>query len=154
MFHATQLIATANQSVLLIDTDVRRQPLAAIVAQPNQAGLIDVASGQKVLSEAVTRDPRTNINVLPLSAKKSPGYPDVKDEDIKAAFGQTRRFDLVTVLATVHDPIDTFFAALVDQIVLITNKGRARKRDVDAALALLGSDARKIKGTVLVNAKA
>jgi succinoglycan biosynthesis transport protein ExoP len=147
------VVAAANQSVLLIDADVRRQPLATIVSQPSQAGLIDVASGQKVLSEAVVRDPQTNISLLPLAANKSAGYRDVKDEDIKAAFAQTKRFDLVIVLATIHDPIGAFFAALVDQIVVIAKEGGARKRDLDAVVALLGSEAHRIKGTVLTNAK-
>ncbi len=142
------VVAAANQSVLLIDADVLRQPLSAIVSQPSQAGLIDVASGRKVLSEAVIRDPQTNISVLPLAAKKGPGYRDIKDEDIKAAFGQTKRFDLVIVLGTIHDPIGAFFAALVDQIVVITKGGGARKRDLEAVVALLRSELRKIRGTV------
>ena len=41
------LVAAANQSVLLIDADARRQPLAGIFGHQTEAGLMDVASGQK-----------------------------------------------------------------------------------------------------------
>jgi polysaccharide biosynthesis transport protein len=150
------LVAAANHSVLLIDADSRRQALAAVLPHQSQAGLIDVASGQKLLSEVVTRDPQTNIHVLPLFAQRIGSYRDVKNEDIKSAFDQTKRFDLVIVLGTLHDgnPIGTFFAGLVDQVVLIIKEGATRKRDIDGVLAILGSEARKIRGTVLTNVKA
>ncbi len=150
------LIAAANHSVLLIDADSRRHALAAVLPHQGQAGLIDVASGQKHLSEVVTRDPHTNIHMLPLFAQRIGSYRDVKNEDIKTAFDQTRKFDLVIVLGTLHDgnPIATFFAGLVDQIVLITKEGATRKRDIDGALSIFGSEARKVRGTVLTNVKA
>ena len=108
---------------------------------------------KRILSEAVTFDPHTNINMMPLFAKNIAGYGNLKDEEVKSAFDQTSRFDLVIVLGTIHDPVGIFFAALVDQVVLIVKEGATRKRDVDRALKVLGSDARKIKGTVLTHAR-
>jgi Mrp family chromosome partitioning ATPase len=47
--------------------------------------------------------------------------------------------------------VGVFFAALVDQIVLVTRESATRKRDVNAALAILQNDDSKIKGIVLAN---
>jgi len=150
------LVAAASQSVLLIDTDIRGQALAAILPNQNRGGLIEVASGQKLLSEAIVHDPRTNISMLPLCGEKLEAQGDIKDDDIKAAFDQTKRFDLVIVAGTLayDNPAAGFFAALVDQIVLITSKGGTQKGDLDAVISTLGSSAHKIRGTVLTNAKA
>jgi polysaccharide biosynthesis transport protein len=150
------VIAAANHSVLLIDGDSHRQALAAVFPHQSQAGLIDIASGQKLLSEIVTRDPRTNIHMLPLFARRIGSYRDVKNEDIKTAFDQTKKFDLVIILGSLHDgnPVAAFFAGLVDQVVLIVKEGATRKRDIDGALSILGSNARKIRGTVLTNVQA
>jgi Mrp family chromosome partitioning ATPase len=150
------VIAAANHSVLLIDGDSHRQALAAVFPHQSQAGLIDIASGQKLLSEIVTRVPHTNIHMLPLFARRIGSYRDVKNEDIKTAFDQTKKFDLVIILGSLHDgnPVAAFFAGLVDQVVLIVKEGATRKRDIDGALSILGSNARKIRGTVLTNVQA
>jgi succinoglycan biosynthesis transport protein ExoP len=147
------LVAAANHNVLLLDTDMRRRALASVVTDHNGPGLMEVASKQKLLSEVVVRDPRTNINVLPLCATETGEFGKVEDDDLRAAFDLTKRFDLVVVAATIEDdnPAADFFATLVDQIVLVTRKGATRKRDIDGIVAALGDDARKIRGTVMTN---
>src|SRR5262249_31377015 len=149
------LVAAANHSVLLVDTDTRRPALAAIASDQSGAGLMEVAAKQKLLSEVVVRDPRTNINMLPLCGRATGGFSKVEDDDLRAAFDLTRRFDLVVVGGSTEDgnPASDFFAALVDQIVLVTSNGASRKRDIDGIVDALGDNARKIRGTVLTNAK-
>jgi len=149
------VLAAANHNVLLIDADPQARAIAALLGQRNEAGLMDVACGRKLLSEAVVRDPKTNINVLPLFANRSSGYGEVGDRDIEGAFVQTRRYDLVVVVVgTSRDdsPLGPFFAALVQQIVLITKAGATRGHDIDHILASFGDNARKVCGTVLVSA--
>jgi polysaccharide biosynthesis transport protein len=149
------LVAAANHSVLLIDADISGKGVSGASAQ-SQAGLMDVASGEKLLSEAVTRDPQTNINLLPLFGQTTARYRDIQDARIKSAFDQTKRYDLVIVVATTHDsdPVGLFFAALVDQIALVGRQGAAHRHALDDAVATLESDAQKVRGTVLTNAKA
>jgi uncharacterized protein involved in exopolysaccharide biosynthesis len=83
------LLAAANHSVLLIDADIHQQALTALLSDKSQAGLVDVASGQKRLSEIIIHDPRTNINVLPLVGRSAGKYGQLEDDDIKSAFHQT-----------------------------------------------------------------
>ena len=150
------MIAGANNTVLLIDADPRRQALAAALPHDNHAGLIDIASGQKLLSEVVTRGPQTNIHMLPLFAQRTGSYRKIKNEHIKIAFDQTKKFDLVIVLGTLHDgnPIAAFFAGLVDEVVLVIKEGVMRQHDIDGTLSALGSDAHKVRGAVLTDASA
>ena len=147
--------AAATQRVLLIDADMHERTFSAIIPGESDAGLVDVAVGRKVLSEAVVHDERTNINVMPLVSPKSQRLGRMRDADIKAAFDQTNCFDLVIVAAGTHDsdPAVRFFAAMVDHVVLVVAAGTSGQGDIDQLIARLAIDPRKIRGTVLTGAK-
>lgn len=150
------LVAAATQRVLIIDADVNRRTLSAIVPDQTEAGLVDVAIGRKGLAGAVIQDLRTKITVLPLFSPNSRRKGAINEDDLKSAFDQTKRYDLVIVVAPNHDkdPSARFFAGLVDHIVLITEQGESSKRTVDHLVATLHIDVRKVLGTVLIGAKA
>ena len=113
-------VAAATQRVLLIDADLQRRTLAALDAEAGDAGLVDVAVGRRGLSDAIKIDRDTNINLIAFVAPESRRDRRIYDADIKRAFEQTKRYDLVIVAATDHaDPSLRFFAGLVDHIVLV-----------------------------------
>jgi polysaccharide biosynthesis transport protein len=151
------LAATAaqRQRVLLLDADLERRILAAVDADRTDAGLVDVAVGRRQLAEAVVRDRASKINLVAFVAPNSRRDRDIEDDDLKAAFAQTRQFDFVVVAAIDcnRDPSGPFFAGLVDHIVLV-----ARAETGDAAIERLverfGLDARKIRGAVLTGSRA
>jgi uncharacterized protein involved in exopolysaccharide biosynthesis/Mrp family chromosome partitioning ATPase len=150
--------ATAAQTerVLLIDADIERRTLSAMDAEEPEAGLVDVAVGRRLLSDVVIRDRATNINLVSFISPQSRRDREVKDGDVRAAFAQTRNFDMVIVATTgaESDPSTRFFAGLVDQIVLV---GRAEQIDeaaIDAIVVSLGVDGRKVRGAVLTDAAA
>ncbi len=150
--------ATAAQTehVLLIDADMERRTLSAIDAEESEAGLVDVAIGRRLLSDVVIRDRATNINLVPFVSPQSRRDRKIRDGDVRAAFAQTRNFDMVIVAAmgAASDPSTRFFAGLVDQIVLV---GRAEEIDeaaIDAIVLSLGVDGRKVRGAVLTDAAA
>jgi polysaccharide biosynthesis transport protein len=144
-------LAAAKQRVLLIDADLQRRTLSAIDADRSEAGLVDVAVGRKVLSDVVVRDRDTNINLIPFVAPKSRRDRKIEDGDLRAAFAQTKHFDVVIVAAMDlrRDPSARFFAGLVDHIVLVTKAGEAAHGGLDDILSGLGLDARKVRGAVL-----
>jgi succinoglycan biosynthesis transport protein ExoP len=148
--------AAAAQRVLIIDADMQRRTLSAIVPDQTEAGLVDVAVGRKGLSGAVIQDLRTKIAVLPLFSPQSRRKGSINEDDLKSAFDQTKRYDLVIVVAQKHErnPSARFFAGLVDHIVLIIRQGEASKRDIDQLVATLIIDVRKVLGTVLIGTKA
>jgi Mrp family chromosome partitioning ATPase len=150
--------ATAAQTerVLLIDADIERRTLSAMDAEEPEAGLVDVAVGRRLLSDVVIRDRATNINLVSFVTPQSRRDRKIKDGDVRAAFAQTRNFDMVIVATTdaESDPSTRFFAGLVDQIVLV---GRAEQIDeaaIDAIVLSLGVDGRKVRGAVLTDAAA
>jgi polysaccharide biosynthesis transport protein len=146
----------ATQRVLLIDADLKQRTLGAIDADESDAGLVDVAVGRRELSDVIVRDRDTNVNLVPFVSPNSRRDRRISDADIKHAFDETKRFDMVIVAAVDlrRDPSARFFAGLVDHIVLVS---RADERDEDAAerfVARLGADARKVRGAVLTGVEA
>jgi polysaccharide biosynthesis transport protein len=144
-------LAAAKQRVLLIDADVQRRTLSAIDADQSEAGLVDVATGRKVLSDVVVRDRDTNINLIPFVSPKSRRDRKIEDGDLRAAFAQTKHFDVVIVAAMdlSRDPSGRFFAGLVDHIVVVTTADEAAHGGLDEVVSGLGLDARKVRGAVL-----
>jgi polysaccharide biosynthesis transport protein len=143
--------AAAKQRVLLVDTDAERRTLSAIDADDNDAGLVDVATGRRDLSEVIVRDRETKINLLPLVAPGSRRERPIEEADVKRAFDQTGRFDLVIVAAIElsRNPSTTLFAGLVDHIILVTRADDETGGVTEQFISRLGPDARKIRGVVL-----
>jgi uncharacterized protein involved in exopolysaccharide biosynthesis/Mrp family chromosome partitioning ATPase len=146
-------MAAATQRVLLIDADLDRRTLSAIDADRGEAGFVDVAVGRRLLSDAVLRDRATKISLLPFVSSNSRRDREIKHEDLKAAFAQTKHFDLVIVVAMDcdRDPSGPFFAGLVDHIVLVA-RAETDASVVARLVARLGLDARKIRGAVITGA--
>jgi len=149
-------VGALTQRVLLIDADLDQRMLTAVDAEQNEAGLVDVAVGRRVLSDVVVRDRETNINLLPFVAPNSRRDRRIKDEDIRLAFAQTKHFDMVIVAAADGDgdPSGRFFAGLVDHIVLVARREDADAGAIEELVSRFGLDARKIRGAVLTSAEA
>jgi Mrp family chromosome partitioning ATPase len=149
-------LAAGQQRVLLIDADIEHRTLSAIDAQQSEAGLVDVATGRRLLSDVITRDRETNINLLPFVSSQSRRDGRIVDEDIRRAFNETKRFDLVIVAAIdiTGAPSTRFFGKVVDHIVIVVRSGEHDDATVARLIARLGLDARKVRGAVLTGADA
>jgi succinoglycan biosynthesis transport protein ExoP len=148
-------LAAATQRVLVIDTDLDRRTMSAIDAEPSSAGLVDVAVGRRLLSDAITLDRETNINLVPFVAPASRRDRRIYDADIRKAFEQTKRYDMVIVAAmnAGGDPSAGFFADLVDHIVLVIKADAHDARALEQFVARLGLDPGKVRGAVLTGAE-
>lgn len=144
-------LAAAKGRVLLIDADLQCRTLSAIDADCSEAGLVDVAVGRLLLSDVVTCDRGTNINLVPFVSPNSRRDRRIEDADLRAAFAQTKHFDVVIVAAmnASRDPSARFFAGLVDHIVVVTRADDAGHGALEGIVASLGLDARKVRGAVL-----
>ena len=143
--------AAMKERVLLIDTDLDRRTLAAIDADRNEGGLVDVAIGRRKLSEVTFRDRETGIHVTSFVAPNSRRDRPIIEADIERAFDQTKRFDMVIVAALGFgsDPGMRLFADLVDHIVLVAAADRQDPSALEQFALQLGPDAQKILGAVL-----
>jgi polysaccharide biosynthesis transport protein len=142
---------TVKHRVLLIDADVERRTLSALDADHTNAGLVDVATGRLNLDEVVVRDAETNIHLLPFVAPGSRRNGSLREADVKKAFEQAMRFDMVIVAAIRlnGDPCTRLFASLVDHIVLVARADEQNTEAIERLMADLGRDARKVRGAVL-----
>jgi uncharacterized protein involved in exopolysaccharide biosynthesis/Mrp family chromosome partitioning ATPase len=149
-------VAAATQRVLLIDADLDRRTLSAIDAEHSETGLVDVAVGRRLLADIITLDRETNISLVAFVSPDSRRDRRIYDADVRQAFDQTKRFDLVIVAAMDHggDPSLRFFAGLVDHIVLVARADVHDDAAVARFVARLGPDAGKVRGAVLIGAGA
>jgi uncharacterized protein involved in exopolysaccharide biosynthesis/Mrp family chromosome partitioning ATPase len=147
-------LAAEKERVLLIDADVERRTLSAIDAQQSEAGLVDVATGRRLLSDVITRDRETNINLVSFVSPESRRGGRIVDDDIRRAFDETKRFDLVIVAAIdmTGAPSTRFFGKVVDHIVVVAKAGEHDEAAVTRLIARLGLDAKKVRGAVLTGA--
>jgi polysaccharide biosynthesis transport protein len=141
----------STQRVLLIDADLQRRTLSAIDAGESDAGLVDVATGRRELSEVIVRDRDTNINTVAFVAPNSRRDRPISDADVRQAFDKTKRFDMVIVAAIdlSRNPSTFFFAGLVDHIVLVVRPDDEDHRAAQQFISRLGPDAMKVRGAVL-----
>jgi succinoglycan biosynthesis transport protein ExoP len=148
---ALAAVGAATESVLLIDADLKRRTLLAIDAEPGDAGLVDVAVGRRQLADVITRDRDTNINLAAFIAPASRRDRRIDDADVKRAFNETKRFDMVIVAAmdVSGDPGIRFFAGLVDHIVLVFRTDEHNDDIIEQFMSRLGLDPRKVRGVVL-----
>jgi polysaccharide biosynthesis transport protein len=149
-------LAAASQRVLLVDADLERRTLSAIDADRTEAGLVDVAVGRRMLSDVITHDRETDVNLVSFVAPNSRRDRRISDADVRRAFEQTRRFDMVIVAAMdgSRDPSARFFADLVDHIVLVARADQQGEDDAELFVLGLGQNARKVRGAVLTSAAA
>jgi len=152
---ALAAFAAATQRVLVIDTDLERRTLSSIDAQQSEAGLVDVAVGRRLLSDAITLDRDTNINLIAFIAPASRRDRRIYDADIRKAFDQTKRYDMVIVAAmnVRGDPSVGFFAGLVDHIVLVAKAGEHDQVAFAQTVSRLGLNPQKVRGAVLTGAE-
>jgi polysaccharide biosynthesis transport protein len=148
-------VAASTQRVLLIDADLERRTLSAIDADQNDAGLVDVATGRRQLADVIVRDQQTNINLVSFVSPSSRRDRRISETDVRRAFDQVKRFDMVIVAAVdlTRDPSTSFFAGLVDHIVVVARTDEPYEGAVKRFISRLGVDARKVRGAVLTGAK-
>lgn len=125
-------VAASTQRVLLIDADLERRTLSAIDADQNDAGLVDVATGRRQLADVIIRDQQTNINLVSFVSPGSRRDRRISEADVKRAFDQAKRFDMVIVAAIDlnQNPSTSFFVGLVDHIVLVCRTDEPNKRAI------------------------
>jgi polysaccharide biosynthesis transport protein len=146
--------AAVTQRVLLIDADLDRRTLAAIDADRNEGGLVDVAVGRLELNEVTARDRETGINLVSFVSPNSRRDRRITEADVTWAFDQTNRFDMVIVAAVGlgSDPSTRLFADLVDHILLVAEADKQDAGTVEQFASQLGANAQKIRGAVLTGA--
>jgi exopolysaccharide transport family protein len=149
-----QLIGHAGKRVIVVDCDLRNPSLSANLTPGATAGIIEVISGARSLEDTIWRDPKTNLDILPV-AKRGPLFHTseiLSAEQTKKLFDRLRAsYDYVVVdlppLAPIVDVRAT--TPLIDCFVLVIEWGRTKTDVVQHALHSAPNVYEALIGTVL-----
>lgn len=140
---ALALAAEPNQTILLVDMDLRRPNVAKLLGIPAAPGVESVLRGEIGVDEALWRpEGRDRLAVLPASPLGNSSSEILAGERTRAFLQEIRTrypdrlvlLDLPPVLLT--DDVLTL-APLLDGVLLVIAEQRTRREDLQRAQALL-----------------
>jgi capsular exopolysaccharide synthesis family protein len=148
------MTAQSGGKVIIVDCDLRNPSASRSLAPEATIGLLDVVSGAKPLEEAVWRDPKNNLVLLP--ALKNGALFDTSEllaaESTKKLFERLREnFDYVVVDLPPLAPVVDVRAAihLVDCAILVVEWGHTKIDVVRHALNTAPNAHEALIGAVL-----
>jgi succinoglycan biosynthesis transport protein ExoP len=144
-------LAQAGFRTLLLDWDLRKPSISRGLAPGAQAGFADVAAGRIPLADAVWRDPKTGLHLLPLVAGEMSMdmLEDASTRDLMRTLRE--RYDHIIIdLPAVEAVSDAQIAAqLADGLLLIVEWGKTSQDQVLEWLNSGGIDERNVLGVIL-----
>jgi non-specific protein-tyrosine kinase len=146
-----------NQTVMLVDADLRRQQVHRLLGYDSAAGLVDCLVDRRPLREVIIWPSIEQMTVVSGGRSVANSAELMGSPRMRALVGELKsRYDDRMVLfdaAPVLEGADALqLAALVDGIVLVVAEGASGMRDVKKALATL--PAQKLIGTALAQPNA
>lgn len=151
------LLAISGKRTLLIDADVRRPGLSAMMKPAPQIGLIEAVSGEIPWTQAVKTDRRSQLTILPIAlgkdaARRHDGNELISSPAMKQLLDEARQaFDYVIVdLAPVGPVVDAkAFEPLADGFLFVVEWGKTPSNLVRDLLAAEHRIEAKTLGVVL-----
>lgn len=147
--------AMTGSRVLLVDADMRRQPLTRHLASGRQAGLSDRLRYEQPLETAILRDALTGLHFLPAGGP-GPSFGSVPEilssRSFADAFMRIKGgFETIVVSAPPLMPVidGRILADYADQIVFVMTWQKTPKQLARSALKALGYNEKKVIGVVL-----
>ena len=147
--------AMTGARVLLVDADMRLQPLTRQLAPARQTGLLELLAARQPVEAGILRDGLTGMHFLP-ACGPSPAptsVPEVLSSvGVAAAFASLRqRFETVIVSVPPLMPVidGRILADYADQIVFVMTWQKTPKQLAKKAIKTLGLNEQKIAGVVL-----
>jgi capsular exopolysaccharide synthesis family protein len=147
-----RLAAEEGARVLVVDADLRRPSLAAMLGREAGLGLVELADGRATLDEVLLDDPLSLLRILPGSAATGPPTGLLGEGGVPAVLRALRGiFDLVLVDTAPLLPVADAarLAAHADAIVLVVRWARTPAPLVAHAQGLLGPARERVIGAVL-----
>jgi capsular exopolysaccharide synthesis family protein len=144
-----------GRRVLLVDCDLRRPKIHAVLGLRPEAGLAEVLTGDATLERARVKVDGTQLDVLPVRTTPSNPSELLASDRMRALVEELARsydqviFDTPPTLAL---PDATTVSELTDGIVLVVRANATPRDDVIAALDVL--DRRRVLGLVLNDVEA
>ena len=140
---------------LLIDGDMRLQPLTRQLANQRNTGLLDQILAKQPVEAAILRDGLTGLHFLPACGPQSPAasIPETLNSNAlaEALAGLKTRFDTIVISVPPLLPVidGRILADYADQIVFVVAWQKTPKQLAKTALKTLGLNDKKLAGVVL-----
>ena len=144
--------ASSGKKTVLLDCDLRLRSASEVLRRKHQPGLSEFLSGTAKLTDIITQDPVTKINVIPAGST----MPNVADLLMSQAM-----LDLIAVLRHDFDyvimdsppllpVVDALaLATRTDKILVIIEWRRTSHDSIYEAFRVLGPEANRVAGVVL-----
>lgn len=147
-----RIAAGEGMRVIVIDADLRKPRLHELVGLKDRAGLVEVLRREVTLAEAVVKDPKAPLHLLPGSRRLGQPTRILGPQGLGTLFAALRRsFDLVLVdsapLAAVADA--KLLGGLVDTVLFAVRYGDTRRDFCKGCLDGLRESGADIAGAVL-----
>jgi capsular exopolysaccharide synthesis family protein len=139
-----------NRKIVLVDADLRRPTLHALLGIPQQPGLVDVLGGRALLEDALVELPDLHLAVLPC------GLPPAQPAELLGSVGMRRIFDTLRsrfdrVIVDMPPVIPLADVGVVapqsDGVLLVIRAGVTPKPLIERSLGTF--DAERLLGVVL-----
>ncbi|MCK1716786.1 AAA family ATPase [Bradyrhizobium sp. 141] len=149
-----QLIGHTGKKAIIVDCDLRNPSLSTIFAPKAAAGILEVANGSRSLTEAIWRDPATNLAFLPAVRRG----PLLHTSEILCADTISKLFDrlradydyIIVDLPPLTPLVDVrATSSLIDCYILVVEWGRTKIDVVQHALHTAPNIHESLIGAVL-----
>ena len=145
-------LAQAGQRVLLIDGDLRRPQVSAMLGLDGSVGLTTVLVGKIALEDAVQEHPGTGLEVLPSGAVPPNPAELLQSQAMRDLLEHTRkRFDITIIDAPPLLPVTdaALLSSQADGALMVVRHGRTSREQVRASRERLDAVDARALGVVL-----
>jgi capsular exopolysaccharide synthesis family protein len=143
--------AAEGERVLLVDCDGHRRALNKLIAEPREAGLVEVLQGRAALEDALVQDADSGAWLLPLNRSKLAGDV-ISGEQMQKLLARLRMdFSYIIIDTAPLLPVadSRVLATYADAVVLIAQWRQTPDHAVKAALKLLPGRPANLAGVAL-----
>lgn len=144
--------AMAGLETLLIDADTRRTATSRTMSTDSEVGLLDVLDGSATLDEALLRDEKTGMYLLPQKMRRTPNFDALQSTRMEELLERLKaRFDFIIIdTAPVLPVAETkALAAMADAALLAVRWRHTGIRNVQMTIQQLHRADAKLLGTLM-----
>jgi capsular exopolysaccharide synthesis family protein len=145
-------VALQGYRVAIVDCDLRRKSLERIVSSNIDIGLLEVVAGAADLSQAIVRDSRSDVDILPLSNAPSSLKDVFGSAGMERVLNQLRnRYDFVVLDSAPVLPVadSRVLARSADFVAVVARWRSTPYQAIQGALRLLAGNGIEVGGIVL-----
>jgi polysaccharide biosynthesis transport protein len=144
--------AGSGKKTILLDCDLRLRSISQALRRKHQPGLSEFLCGTAKLTDVITQDPATKLNLIPAGSMRPNAADLLMSQGMLDLLAVLRsRFDYIIMDSPPLLPIvDALaLAAGADKILVVVEWCRTPRATISEAFRILGPEANRVAGIVL-----